>query len=942
MTTPSARLDSLIDRLGKKNLLTPTVQARLEEAALIVAKKMSTADKAKMQREAKKKKKAKVWVSVTSQPEKTKGGSYVGRATFQRKGEDEKHSEMITLQGPAKIRVKGKKLWVKPKKGEGYYFGENEDEAGAKDKNGDDEVEDLAPPTLDSDKDGVDDNARVGVPADLVPTPPAIPRLDNLTDEEKAIEGRFVDAFESDPEAMTKKYADAVIKIAAAKKDVPTFVTDDTKVLSPDYSGDKPLSEMSDEERAELGAKRARNNTLLHQTANAVAKRAFVAYLDELEKLPEGDPKRSVLVTSGGCGSGKGFSLKNNQEAISLKSSGIGAVWDAAGEQNATENPWILDECKKRGLKAHFVFVDADPMRQWSHDKVGVMSRAKTPPPEGEGRMVDSRLFADSYALGAKNFNAFFEKHKDSKDANFMFIDTMDTDAKGFPVVKTGKGISSKSLKLNADDLYKKAVTEVEKNAPTDAIREGALKGQRIWGEGAEATASTATEWFLKAGFVFAEDEDAEEDSEAEKPAESTTAKEAEDTFGAALAAELAHNLSTNQQDPASFYKDKAETHEAIRHGADKPEPEEEEDMKTEDTVEARIDAVAARLSRLALPSEVLLAVEEAADAVSKVSAKSDLSLHLAAEVDELMGEAYRKMHTLKAEMDKFEEIPNYLKSFYDEVLKAANAIGEARTGRKASTTQVREMAKKIARQVQVKAATVFAGNYAGWKQRGKQLWADEDTVVALVRDVAQRFRADLDLEVYDKGGKAAMFVAVGPTTKTLKEAEDLLKKILQYLKKSLPPGLIPASGFKAQKIVLTNGSMGHTYIGAHILIEPSINAKVSEVVRGGMSQDAFDEGRTAALSVVKAVTFKAAQAKLLDHLEENGWRVNRDLKVPWAETPEGKYRLWFKAQAIWIGSGGKGSKLSDARSTWIDPREVTPESFMKEVKDWQKIMDGR
>ena len=91
-------------------------------SSLINAEKVSKADEAKMERGAKKNKKEKVWVEVTTPPEKTKGGNYVGRATFQRKGEDEKHSEMITFPGPFKLRIKGKKLWVDPKKGEGFFY----------------------------------------------------------------------------------------------------------------------------------------------------------------------------------------------------------------------------------------------------------------------------------------------------------------------------------------------------------------------------------------------------------------------------------------------------------------------------------------------------------------------------------------------------------------------------------------------------------------------------------------------------------------------------------------------------------------------------------------------------------------------------------------------------------------------------------------------------
>ena len=41
--------------------------------------------------------------------------------------------------------------------------------------------------------------------------------------------------------------------------------------------------------------------------------------------------------------SGKGYSLDNTPEAVAMKKESK-AVWDSAGDQNATENPWIQQE----------------------------------------------------------------------------------------------------------------------------------------------------------------------------------------------------------------------------------------------------------------------------------------------------------------------------------------------------------------------------------------------------------------------------------------------------------------------------------------------------------------------------------------------------------------------------------------------------------------------
>lgn len=95
----------------------------------------------------------------------------------------------------------------------------------------------------------------------------------------------------------------------------------------------------------------------------------------------------------------------------------VGAVWDAAGEQNSTENPWILNEARKRGLNTVFAFVDADPQVTWENPKRGVVERAGR-----EGRMVDARLFAESYTVGAKNFDAFHQAHRGEADASFVVL----------------------------------------------------------------------------------------------------------------------------------------------------------------------------------------------------------------------------------------------------------------------------------------------------------------------------------------------------------------------------------------------------------------------------------------------------------------------------------------------------------------------------------------
>ncbi len=70
------------------------------------------------------------------------------------------------------------------------------------------------------------------------------------------------------------------------------------------------------------------------------------------------------------------------------------------------------------------------------------------------------------------------------------------------------------------------------------------------------------------------------------------------------------------------------------------------------------------------------------------------VSWHKAAEADEAVGDAYRKITSLKMEMDQFEEIPSYLMPLYREIMKAMEALVKARK----ETGQVRGMVRRVAR----------------------------------------------------------------------------------------------------------------------------------------------------------------------------------------------------------------------------------------------------
>ena len=312
-------------------------------------------------------------------------------------------------------------------------------------------------PSVDTDGDGVADAARVGLPGKTVAPPPPVPRLPNLTSEERAVEGRFADAFEADPAGMADAFYDV------AKKSNFIFETDAAKALMPEWTRpDLPPDEKGKPIHPERAQARALYNTALHQTANAVVKRAFMRRLDEIAKMPEG--QRKILVTSGGVAGGKGSALGARPELAQS----VAATWDAAGEQNGTENPWLMEECEKRGIKPVFLFVAADPMATWP----GAVDRAKS-----IGRMVDARLFADSYAHGAKNFSAFHEKNKDR--ASFVFAKAK----KGDPVQFLDQ-MPPEALSMDAEVLYGQAMQYIQSKAAElpPHIVSGATAGSRIWG----------------------------------------------------------------------------------------------------------------------------------------------------------------------------------------------------------------------------------------------------------------------------------------------------------------------------------------------------------------------------------------------------------------------------------------------------------------------------
>ena len=251
--------------------------------------------------------------------------------------------------------------------------------------------------------------------------------------------------------------------LAMVNADPPAkFEADNAKMLFGAWAG----RDSTPEARAEF---RSTMNTALHQTADAIAKRAFLMHLDGMS---DADKAKGLLVTVGGCGAGKGYALKTlAKEGFSdFNSKAYGAIWDSAGDQNATENPWILREAAQRGVGVTFAYVSSDPEVAWADPQRGVVQRAGDPK---DGRMVDAHVFADSYVIGARNHDAFAKAHQG--EATFVFV-------KNGAKIEKLDGVPSSDLSRDRSKLHDFAVETIRKReGVAPRIRRGALVGQRIW-----------------------------------------------------------------------------------------------------------------------------------------------------------------------------------------------------------------------------------------------------------------------------------------------------------------------------------------------------------------------------------------------------------------------------------------------------------------------------
>jgi len=82
--------------------------------------------------------------------------------------------------------------------------------------------------------------------------------------------------------------------------------------------------------------------------------------------------------------------------------------------------------------------------------------------------------------------------------------------------------------------------------------------------------------------------------------------------------------------------------------------------------------------------------------------------------------------------------------------------------------------------------------------------------------------------------------------------------------------------------------------------------------------------------------TYVQAQQAIMAGLAKDGWTIKAALKVPQALSPDKSYKLFFKAQAIYLGQGD--SDLGNARSLHLaDIRGGTYEKFKADLARWTK-----
>jgi hypothetical protein len=88
--------------------------------------------------------------------------------------------------------------------------------------------------------------------------------------------------------------------------------------------------------------------------------------------------------------------------------------------------------------------------------------------------------------------------------------------------------------------------------------------------------------------------------------------------------------------------------------------------------------------------------------------------------------------------------------------------------------------------------------------------------------------------------------------------------------------------------------------------------------------------------AAAKQRTYPQAQAEIFAFLKTKGWKVTEGLKVPHATSPDGKFKLWFKAQSVYftLPNDRGRHEYGDARTINYDHdiRKMSVEEFLEMV----------
>ncbi len=80
--------------------------------------------------------------------------------------------------------------------------------------------------------------------------------------------------------------------------------------------------------------------------------------------------------------------------------------------------------------------------------------------------------------------------------------------------------------------------------------------------------------------------------------------------------------------------------------------------------------------------------------------------------------------------------------------------------------------------------------------------------------------------------------------------------------------------------------------------------------------------------------TYAQAQREILAYLQANRWAVKPNLKIPYATSPDGETRIWFKPQGVWF-TEGRHHEYKDARTVSYDQdiRKLDGPNFVEWIR---------